>query len=127
MLFTFQPLRLWVKRGVHWSRQVARWETSLPRRYSDCWKFEARYIALFDYLLDANAAMSHLTQELEQGFKDRVQIPNRRGDRSRGRYDGTDEHNKQVVSKAVARMKKTAKELQKGRVKQNTNIISANE
>jgi hypothetical protein len=43
------------------------------------------------------------------------------------RYDGTVERNRQVVSEAIAKMKKTAKELQEGRVKQNTNIISADE
>ena len=65
-----------------------------------------------------------ITQELDRDLKGRVRV---------GRfsnywqYDGTVEHNRQLVREAIAKMKETAKELRKVRVEQNTNIISADE
>jgi hypothetical protein len=110
--------------GVTWDKSLAVWETKLPRRYSDCNSGSARATATFDYLLDANAAMRELTQELDRDLKGRVRMGPWGTD---WRYDGTVEHNRQLVDEAVAKMKETAKELQKGRVEQNTNIISADE
>jgi hypothetical protein len=109
--------------GVSWDKSLAVWQTQLPRRYSDCYSGKAT--TTFDHLLDANAAMRALTQELDRDLKGRVTVGH--NGRPYWRYDGTVERNRQVVSEAIAKMKKTAKELQEGRVKQNTNIISADE
>lgn len=108
--------------GVTWDKSGAVWSTTLPSRYSDCYSGTAT--AEFDYLLDANAVMRGLTQELDRDLKGRVRV----GRYSNyWQYDGTVEHNRQLVREAIAKMKETAKELRKVRVEQNTNIISADE